>query len=110
MASWDSVFHDTVICSFIEDGGGIWKSSEAGRGWSAGNVETCSYLNNLSIFYNLITFLSIYCIWQNKLKHFNIVLFAYDTVRECLTQFEDLKVKFKSECHAKEKEVSLDFE
>ncbi|ROL44898.1 Synaptonemal complex protein 1 [Anabarilius grahami] len=28
-------------------------------------------------------------------------------LRECLTQFEDLKVKFKSECHAKEKEVAM---
>ncbi|XP_067316430.1 synaptonemal complex protein 1 [Pseudorasbora parva] len=29
------------------------------------------------------------------------------TLRECLTQFEDLKVKFKTECHVKEKEVTM---
>ncbi|XP_056126324.1 synaptonemal complex protein 1 isoform X2 [Rhinichthys klamathensis goyatoka] len=29
------------------------------------------------------------------------------TLRECLAQFEDLKVKFQSECHVKEKEVAM---
>ncbi|XP_051752367.1 synaptonemal complex protein 1 [Ctenopharyngodon idella] len=28
-------------------------------------------------------------------------------LRECLTEFKDLKVKFKSECHVKEKEVAM---
>lgn len=48
---WDNPFHDTVICSFAEDGGSIWKSSKAGRGWSAGNVDMCSFLNNLSNYF-----------------------------------------------------------
>lgn len=109
---WDNPFHDTVICSFAEDGGSIWKSSKAGWGWSAGNVDMCSFLNHLSNYFKTLSkfILSMYYIWHNKMKHLNIVLLTHPTVRECLAQFEDLKVKLQSECHVKEKEVSLYFE
>ncbi len=40
---WDNPFHDIVICSFTEDCGSIWSSSEASRSWSAGYVEMCTF-------------------------------------------------------------------
>lgn len=107
---WDNPFHDTnlFICR------GWWKHLKvfesrqrliSGKCWRAHFLIICLII--LKLLSKLI--LSMYCIWHNKMKHLNIVL-THPTVRECLAQFEDLKVQFQSECHVKEKEVSLYFE